>query len=511
MSLSRRSILSLGAAGMAGAALPLSGILSSEVQKGRGKRPKNIIFCVADGMAHQIVAMTNHFQQAVNGRPSYWAELLERPDVVTGLQETRSLSSIVTDSAAAASTWGSGRKIWNRQLNYFPDGTALTPLYTILKEHGVRTGLVTTTTITHATPSGFSVAIDNREKEAQIAEQHLTRGVDILMGGGDKFFSGSKRKDKRDLYTEFAAKGYKVAKTRNEAIGLKSDKILGIFSDSHLPFSLDRDMSEELRKGVPTLAEMVTVALDNLKGAKNGFVLQIEGGKVDHGGHANDIAGQIHDQIAFEEAVRVAIEFAQKDGETLVIITSDHATGGPSLNGAGDEYFDATAGFASIANHKCTFGITFDAIGKKPTADTVRDVIRDKYGYGLKLEEAEAVAATVNGNSPFKFLELQKAPNSVLALVLQNYSKVGYTSLNHTSEHVLVSAFGPGSEQMHGITNNIEFFNIILAAKGIKFENAPQMSFEDAHRAMEKNKDGVFAELEEWETSCDKCSCSHHA
>lgn len=507
MSVSRRSLLTLGAAGLA--SIPLARIEAFEPQKWKGKRPKNIIFCVADGMAIQVVTMANHFQQMTEGKHSYWTELMERPDVATGLQDTRSLSSIVTDSAAAAGAWGSGRRQWNGQINEYPDGTKLRTLYNIAQEAGVKTGLVTTTTITHATPSGFSIVIDNRDREADIAVQHLSSNVDVLLGGGNKFFAADKRKDKRDLYGEFSAKGYKVVKDRNSLLGLKAGKILGIFSDSHVPFSVDRMNDVSIQTSVPTLAEMAKTAIENLKGGKNGFILQIEGGKVDHAGHANDIAGQIHDQISFEDAVRVAIEFAEKDGETLVIITSDHATGGPSLNGAGDEYGDSTKGFASIARIKSSFGPIFDAIGKKPTASMVQDVIREKTTYGLKEAEAQAIADTIQGKSPFGLLELQKAPQSVLALILQNYHKVGYTSLNHTSDHVLVSAFGPGSQYCHGLTNNFEFFDLMLAAKGLKHENPPQMSYEEAAKHMEKNKDTVFAKLEEWETSTD-CSCHNH-
>jgi alkaline phosphatase len=506
-SVSRRSLLTLGAAGLA--SIPLARIEAFQPQAWKGKRPKNIIFCVADGMALQVVTMANHYQQMTEGKHSFWTELMERPDVATGFQDTRSLSSIVTDSAAAAGAWGSGRRQWNGQINVYPDGTKLRTLYNIAQEAGIKTGLVTTTTMTHATPSGFAVVIDNRDREADIAAQHLTNNVDVLLGGGDKFFNAEKRKDKRDLYKEFAAKGYQVVKDRNSLLGLKSGKILGIFSDSHVPFSVDRMNDVSIQTQVPTLAEMAKTAIENLKGGKNGFILQIEGGKVDHAGHANDIAGQIHDQIDFEDAVKVAIEFAEKDGETLVIITSDHATGGPSLNGAGEEYGDTTKGFASIAGIKASFGPIFDAIGKKPTASMVQDVIREKMTYGLKEAEAQAIADTIQGKSPFGLLELQKAPQSVLALILQNYHKVGYTSLNHTSDHVLVSAFGPGSQYCHGMTNNFEFFNLMLAAKGLKHENPPQMTFEEAAKHMEKNKDAVFAELEPWQTSED-CACHQH-
>lgn len=511
MQFSRRSLLTMGAAGIAAASVPLTGAQNAVgpdfLSRWKGKRPKNIIFCVADGMSHQTVAMCDEYQKAVLGHGSYWMDLIEDPTVSTGLQETRSLSSVVTDSAAAASTWGSGRRIWNGMLNVYPDNTKLRTLTDIMTSAGMKVGLVTTTTMTHATPSGFAIQSISRDLEPLIAEQHLTSGVSVLLGGGDKFFNASKRKDKKDLYGEFAKKGFKVINDRKSLLGLKSDKILGIFSDSHLPFTVDRNNDKALQDSVPTLAEMAKVAIDNLKDHKGGFLLQIEGGKVDHAGHANDLGGHLHDQIAFEEAVKVAIEFARHDKETLVIITSDHATGGPSVNGAGEEYFDTTAALASWAGIKSSYGSVFDLIGKKASVSSVQDAIKSTMGYGLKEVEAKVVADTINGNSPFAMLELQGTKNSVLALVLQNYTKVGWTSLNHTSEHVLVSAFGPGSEAVRGLTRNVEFFDLMLAARGMKWSN-PRMSFEDAAKANEKLKASIDQEWFAFYAECDD-ECSH--
>jgi alkaline phosphatase len=253
---------------------------------------------------------------------------------------------------------------------------------------------------------------------------------------------------------------------------------------------------------------MAHVAIENLKGAKNGFLLQIEGGKVDHAGHANDLAGHIFDQIAFEYAVKVAIDFAEKDKNTLVIITSDHATGGPSLNGAGKEYFDATKGIASLAGHKSTYQAIFDAIGKTATQNGVQDAIEAKLSVQLKANEATIIADAINGKSIFAALELQGGKNSALALVLQNYTKVGWTSLNHTSEHVLVSAYGPGSEQVRGLTRNTEFFDMMLSAKGLKWSN-PTMSFADAQRSMDKMKASIDPEWYAFYSSDDDECCSH--
>lgn len=460
-----------------------------------GNQPKNIIFCVADGMAMSTVTMSNYYQQIRGGRPSYWATLMDEEYAVNGLQVTRSLNSLVTDSAAASSAWGSGRHIWNGQLNAYPDRTELRTLASLMQEAGVRTGLVTTTTITHATPSGFAISCIDRDLEGLIAEKHLKSGVDVLMGGGDKFFSAAMRPDKRDLYADFSQAGYTVVKTRQELLALKSPKrILGIFHDSHMPYTIDHVQSPELLKTRPTLAEMVTTALDTLQHSPKGFLLQIEGGKVDHGGHANDLAALLYDQMAFEEAVKKAVEFALKDKETLVIITADHATGGPSLNGAGLEYIESTDGLKTLGGMKASYETIFKAFGKSPTQRLVRDVIHDKLSIDLTSAEADAVVSAIQGMSPFGISTFYKGQQATLAIVLGNYSKVTWTSQNHTCDHVLVTAVGPGKEFVAGLTPNIHFFDRILATKGLKWSN-PTMTFEEAIPHYQKLKASRNPEL----------------
>ncbi len=506
MQLSRRSILG---AGIAGTATALLGVTRGEAFAAARRKPKNIIFCVADGMATQTLAMADQFQRIRDGRQSYWTTLWNRDDVHRGWQDTRSLNSLVTDSAAASSTWGSGRHIWNGQLNMFPDGTELRTLVNLMTEAGVRCGLVTTTTITHATPAGFAVNCVQRDLEPLIAEKYLTSGVEVLMGGGDRSFSAESRKDKRDLYGDFEKAGFKVVKSRDQLLGLKSKKILGIFSPSHLPYSVDRDNDPELAKKVPTLAEMATTAIENLKGSKKGFLLQIEGGKVDHGAHANDLAAMVYDQFAFEEAVKVAIEFAEKDGETLVIITSDHACGGPSLNGAGAEYIDSTAGLATLSNMKSSYAPIMEALGKSPSISLIQDVIETKLGLKLSGSEAQGVMDAMAGKSPFALADFHKSSGGTLAMILGNHTKVCWTSGNHTSEHVVVTAFGPGKEAIAGLNPNVKFFDIMLATKGLKWSN-PTMDFATAKGHYAKLRASLDPDWLELYASHDDCGCHGH-
>lgn len=478
--ISRRNLLGLGVTGLsAGMISPVLGSVQ------RAKKPKSIIFCVADGMAASVPTMVDHLSEMRDGKPSYWRWLMNQDFVVNGLQDCRSLNSLVTDSSAAASAWGSGRHIWNGMVNMYPDGTKLRTLVQIMKEAKMRTGLVTTATVTHATPAGFAVNCIQRDLEGLIAEEYLKTGVDVLMGGGDKFFNPGKRKDAKDLYKEFATAGYTVCKDRDSVLSAKSGKILGVFSNGHVPYTVDRDNNPELQKSTPTLAEMAKVAIANLNTGSGGFLLQIEGARVDHGGHANDLAAMIFDQMAFEEAVKVAVDFAQKDGETLVIVTADHATGGVALNGAGDEYIDSTAGLKTVLDMKASYDVILGELGANADAKMVQDVVEKRLAIKLTTEEAQAV---VDGaKSPFQLSEFKKAKNAVLAMVLQNHTKVGFTSNNHTSEYVLVSAVGPGKEMCAGVVQNTSFFEMMLASRDLKVNN-PTMSFEDAAKHYEKMK-----------------------
>ena len=479
MSITRRTFLGATAAGLATVAS--GGNATSAVA--RKKEAKNIIFCVSDGMAVTVPTLVDYYSRMTDGKPSYWADLMSQPYATNGLQVTRSLSSVVTDSAAAAAAWGSGRLQWNGQLNMFPDGTKLRPLTDIVMEQGMRTGLVTTTTITHATPAGFSVSIDSRNDQPGIAAMYLDSGIDVLMGGGDPVFSAEMRTDGRDLYAEFAQKGYTVVKTRDALIGLTSKQVLGVFSASHLPYTVDRDNDPEIESRVPTLAEMSEVAIKNLVGTADGFLLQIEGGRVDHGAHGVDLAAMFFDQIAFEDAVKVAVDFALEDGETLVIVTSDHACGGPALNGAdgsfGGSYFDSTEGLLTLQNMKASYGVMAQKFSASPYAANMQDVVEEYLGIKLSTEEAQAVMDSAAGDHPLGISEFHRSSSATLASVLGNHTKVNWTSGNHTADHVLVTAVGPGSEQVGALVENTQFFDMMLGMRGIEYSN-PTMSYDEA-------------------------------
>ncbi|HMO65685.1 MAG TPA: alkaline phosphatase, partial [Verrucomicrobiota bacterium] len=286
MNLSRRRFFTRSGAVAAGVAAAPAFLAGPARAAGRpGERPRRIILVVSDGMSLGTLSCADHFSVATRGRSLEWTALAGDSRAHQGLMHTRSLNSLVTDSAAAASSWGTGSRVMNGAINILPDGRELTPLVPLFRAQGWATGLVTTTEITHATPAGFAAAVPARSQGERIAEQYLERGVDLLLGGGADHFEPAKRADRRDLLAAYRAAGYPVWRARDELLEASPGRRgLGLFAGGHLPYSLDQAGNERLRRTVPTMAEMTRWALRGLAGADR-FLLQVEGGRVDHAAH----------------------------------------------------------------------------------------------------------------------------------------------------------------------------------------------------------------------------------
>jgi alkaline phosphatase len=392
----RREILHLGLAGAAG--LALTKLTPAQSSPRRAGRVKNIIFMVSDGMSAGVPSLADEFGKLVRGKGSFWYQLLQSPDATLGFFDMAALNSLVTDSASASSAWGSGSRIFNGQINVLPDGTRLTPIAPIVKQAGKKVGLVTTTRITHATPAGFAAVQPRRDDEDDIAPQYLNV-VDVLMGGGLRHYASDRRKDGKDLIKTYQDAGYVFWNTRDQVISnARPQKVLGLFYDSHLPYTIDHIHSDALKRTVPTLAEMTRKALEILGDAPNGFLLQVEGGRVDHAAHANDAAGIMWDQLAFDDAVEVVYEFVAKRDDTLMIITSDHGNSNPGLNGMGDEYEASNKAMAMLQHAKCSFEELPKKLRNAGRADEVRDILKEQLGIEINGEEANALAGALKNS-----------------------------------------------------------------------------------------------------------------
>lgn len=472
----RRKALQVGALTSAAMALPGVEALAQTGGK-KAQKPLNIVFLVSDGMSAGVPPMAEAFSQMMRGKGTFWQQLAEDPGVSQGFFNMASMSSMVTDSAAAASSWGSGRRVMNGVLNEYPDGTKLKTLCRLLQENGWNTGLASTARITHATPAGFFAAVPFRDLEDLIAEQYLQDGPMVLLGGGRKFFTAEGRKGKVNILPDFQARNYQVAMNREELLRVKSGRVLGLFDQDHLPYSLDCQGDEKLLKEVPTLAEMAGKALDLLAGEGKPFFLMIEAARVDMAAHANDAAGLLWDQLAFDDAIGTVLEFQKLHPDTLVVISSDHGNANPGENGMGKGYNESTPCFERLQTFKRTSSWIRNEIEKREKEKELWDavyvakLVKRASGFEISWNEASALAEAFRKMPVADFSNQQKSFYGVLGQILGNHTGVGWTGVTHTSDWTQRLAKGPGQEIFNGLIRNTEFFDKVLALSGIEFRN----------------------------------------
>jgi alkaline phosphatase len=274
------------------------------------RTPKNIILFIGDGMGLSQVTAA----KVVKGK----LEMERCP--VTGLVMTWSGSSLVTDSAAAATALSTGVKTRNGVLGLTPDGQTLKNVTEYAEENGKSTGVAVTCSLTHATPAGFIVHVPSRKKDAEIAEQIAASDVDVLFGGGRDYFDPVLPELQKKMPVAFTTEEFRKLGTPTNAAA--------ILYPVHPPYADDRTVS---------LKELTEKAIEILSQDKDGFFLMVEGSQIDWAGHKNDGTNVVSEVVDFDNAVGAGLDFAEKNGETLVIVTADHETGGFAVLGGSVE------------------------------------------------------------------------------------------------------------------------------------------------------------------------------
>lgn len=292
-------------------------ILTTSVFAQEAEKPKNIIFLIGDGMgiAHITAAKLEKGALAIDKIKTI------------GLFMTGALNDFVTDSAAAGTALATGFKTNNDMVGQLPDGTSLKNLMEYAREAGKSTGVTVTSILPHATPAAFSAHHVARYHYDIITQQQIDSGLDVMIGGGwnnyyPKTFAGSRRKDDKDLMHALRQKMPVV--TSIEALRKSGNpkKLAAILAPGHLDHASKRDY---------TLGELTKKAISLLNQNEKGFVLMVEGSQIDLASHDNDFRRVIDETIDFDTAVQEALDFAETDGNTLVVITADHETGGFTL------------------------------------------------------------------------------------------------------------------------------------------------------------------------------------
>ncbi|MBP7052336.1 MAG: alkaline phosphatase [Phycisphaerae bacterium] len=294
---------------------------------------RNVIFCIGDGMGINTVTLAG----TKVGGPGGKLHIERLP--ITGLMRTYSANSRVTDSAAAGTALACGVKTKNGMIGMTPEGTGYITILEAAQAKGMATGLVVTCTMSHATPASFGSHVKSRKLEPAIAEQLVVNRINVLFGGGRKYFlpqsdPNSGRKDDVDVLAQAREAGYTYVDTLAGLRAARGSHVLGLFQLDAL-----KTAGPE-----PTLAQMTQRAIRLLRQAsresnrgQSGFFLMVEGSQIDWECHSNKVNGAIRQTLLFDQAVEAAVDFALKDGHTLVIVTADHETGGVTLIGGGDE------------------------------------------------------------------------------------------------------------------------------------------------------------------------------
>nr|WP_231505495.1 alkaline phosphatase [Paenibacillus massiliensis] len=403
---------------------------------------KNVIFLVGDGMGFSYITAHRYMKDNPNTPQK---ELTAFDPYLVGAQMTYpdDDKQNITDSASAATAMSAGVKTYNAAIAVDTNQQDVKTVLEQAKEIGKSTGLVATSEITHATPAAFGAHDISRKNMDAIANDYydeLINGehkVDVLLGGGKTNFV---RAD-RDLTKEFTKDGYSYVTNRDALLKDSNTKLLGLFADGGLDKMIDRTSA------TPSLEEMTNAAIDRLSKNDKGFFLMVEGSQIDWAGHDNDVVGAMSEMEDFERAFQAAIDFAKKDGHTLVVATADHSTGGFSLGAAGEYNFNVEP----IKAAKRTPDFMANEIAGGADVETV---LSQYIALELTPEEIQSVKATVGK-------DVADIDNAIEE-IFNTRSFTGWTTGGHTGEEVPVYAYGPGKENFAGLIDNTKNADVIF-------------------------------------------------
>lgn len=412
------------------------------------KQIKNIIFLIGDGMG---TPYTSAYRYMKDDPSTKVMEKTVFDPYLVGAQMTYpdDDSQNVTDSASAATAMSAGVKTYNAAIAVDPNKAEVKTVLEQAKENGKATGLVATSEITHATPAAFGAHDISRKNMDAIANDYydeLINGkqkVDVLLGGGKTNFV----REDRDLTKEFQNAGFSYVTDRKALLADKNKQILGLFADGGLDKMIDRTSE------TPSLAEMTNTAIDRLRSNENGFFLMVEGSQIDWAGHDNDIVGAMSEMDDFAAAFQAAIDFAKEDGETLVVATADHSTGGLTLGKDGEYNFFVDPIKAALR--------TPDYMAARiAEGASVEETLKSYLKLELTAEEIHSVkdAAKKEAN---KDADVTKIDNAI-EKIIDNRSFTGWTTGGHTGEDVPVYAYGPSSHRFTGLIDNTDNAKIIF-------------------------------------------------
>ncbi len=456
-----------------------------------GKKVKNVIVMVPDGCSQSIQTLARWYK----GAP------LTLDEMVSGTVATYMSNSIITDSAPAATAFATGYKSTDKFLSVGPrpedilstldapaEDMPYKPLATVLEGArlmGKATGLVATSSITHATPAAFASHVHARSLDSIIMEHMVYQNIDVVFGGGKRFLipeaDGGRRDDGENLLEVLLSRGYEFVETRDAMMAATSGKVWGLFNASHMKPDIDR---AELAPTEPSIAEMTRKAIDLLKKDEDGFFLMVEGSQVDWAGHANDPIYMLGDFIAFDDAVKVAVDFAKTNGETLVLAFPDHNTGGMTIGS-----YTASVGYTAttvedlldpLKGMKLSAGGVAAKIGDDKSAENIKAQLAQWWGIDATDGDIDEIMALTDGGTSLDY--------AIGKTVCKNHTIIGWTTHGHTGDDVPLWSYGPNRPV--GFFDNTELAGVVADAFGFSMDKLNDRLFVEAGKAF------VFYELD---------------
>jgi alkaline phosphatase len=422
-------------------AIVLLALLGAAAAHARDERPRNLILLISDGCGSASFDLA----RAVAGHA------LALDAVRTGAVRTRSIDDSVTDSAAGATAYATGERTINHRIARDSTGAPLTSWFLQAAVHGRAAGIVVTTDITDATPAAFFAQVHERSSQDSVAAALVAFRPLVALGGGRAWFlprgDVGRRGDGRDLLDEARRLGVRPFSAPSALAAPDAAPWLGLFAPHALAYRIDRDTTLE-----PDLGTMARAALRRLVPARHGFVLMVEGSRIDHAAHQNDPATHAREVLEYDAMAAGMLDFARHDRHTLVISVSDHETGGLQFAAPGG---DAGLDVAPLRSQRASSAQLAAWIGRTGTLDSVFAARWD--GGALTPAEHDALAAA--GDS---------LRARLVAAVASRRAHVRWRTTGHTGQDVPLFAFGPGADQLRGTLDNAEVGRRIARLLGVQ-------------------------------------------
>ncbi len=436
------------------------------------KPVKNVIVMIPDGTSTGVYSAARWYKMY-----NKMGDRLHIDPFFSGTVTTHSSNAPIGDSAPTGSTYATGVLQKTGNVAIYPEADPGNDIYpvdanrtyqpaaTILEasriEKNKATGLVVTCEFPHATPADFSAHYYYRSQYKSIAPQIAYQNLDVMFGGGNGILTD-------DIKQHFNNNGTTLIQDDRSALLNydKSGKVWALFGERALPYDIDRNPDK-----VPSLAEMTEKAIQLLSKNENGFFLMVEGSQVDWAAHSNDAVGIITEFIAFDDAVGKVMDFAIKDGNTAVVIMSDHGNSGFTIGSrdcAGYDKLSIDQLFETISGYKLS-GNGLESILLETNPDEIQSVFKKYTNIDLTDEEVKSLATSKNYKKESDYMEVANSENMVRTIIkiMNSRTCFGFTTGGHTGEETLLASYHPQDNILRGNVRNVDVNKYLVKVSGI--------------------------------------------